>query len=338
MSTADARRLQVLRAIVADFVQSSEPVGSKMIVDRYQLGVSSATVRNDMAILEAEGYIYQPHRSSGRVPTVKGYRKFVDSIGEVQQPSAEARTIIHSFFDGAVDLDDVLQRALRLLSQLTRQVAVIQYPTLLTSRVRHIEIVRMTPIRLLLVVITDAGRVDQRIVTSQESFDEDDVAVLRQRYGLALEGKRLKDAADAVRSLSDETNPHLNAIIKQVGEVLIDTLIEHPEEKLLLGGTANLTRRSMDFCGAMDTVLQTLEEQVVILKMFSQARDNKLVTVQIGKEQSNEGIPGASIVSTAYGADGTYFGGIGVVGPNRMDYPEAIALVSAVSHYMGGIL
>src|SRR3984957_19476266 len=128
MGTADERRFQVLRAIVADFVATKEPIGSKSLVDRHNLGVSSATVRNDMAVLEAEGYITQPHTSSGRVPTEKGYREFVDR------------------------LDDVLRRAVRLLAQLTRQVAIVQYPTLSTSTVRHLEVIALTPARLLMVV------------------------------------------------------------------------------------------------------------------------------------------------------------------------------------------
>ena len=164
MGSADDRRFEVLRAIVADFVATKEPIGSKTLVDRHNLGVSSATVRNDMAVLEAEGYITQPHTSSGRVPTEKGYREFVDRLDDVKPMSSAERRAILSFLESGVDLDDVLRRAVRLLAQLTRQVAVVQYPTLSTSTVRHLEVVALNPARLLLVVITDSGRVDQRIV------------------------------------------------------------------------------------------------------------------------------------------------------------------------------
>ena len=133
MSSADDRRFEVLRAIVADFVATKEPIGSKSLVERHNLGVSSATVRNDMAVLEAEGYITQPHTSSGRVPTEKGYREFVDRLEDVKPLSPSERTAILKFLETGVDLDDVLRRAVRLLAQLTRQVAVVQYPTLSTS-------------------------------------------------------------------------------------------------------------------------------------------------------------------------------------------------------------
>src|SRR5689334_24421482 len=146
----DERKLEVLRAIVEDYVATQEPVGSKALVERHGLGVSSATVRNDMAVLEEEGYITQPHTSAGRVPTDKGYRLFVDRLTTVKPMSQAERRAIASFLDGAVDLDDVVQRSVRVLSQLTRQVAVVQYPSLSRSTVRHIEVVPLTPTRLLL--------------------------------------------------------------------------------------------------------------------------------------------------------------------------------------------
>src|ERR1700753_1836946 len=159
----DERKLAVLRAIVEDYVATRERVGSRALVERHSLGVSSATVRNDMAALEDEGYIAQPHTSAGRVPTDKGYRLFVDRLSESKPlPQAERRAI-QSFLEGAIDLDDVLRRSVRLLAQLTRQVAIVQYPMLKRSAVRHIEVVSITPARLMLVLITDTGRVGQRM-------------------------------------------------------------------------------------------------------------------------------------------------------------------------------
>ena len=138
----DERRLQVLRAIVQDYVSTNDPVGSKALAERHDLGVSPATIRNDMAVLEEQGYIAQPHTSAGRVPTDKGYRLFVDRLSAVKPLSGAERKAIEKFLDGAVDLHDVLGRTVRLLAQLTRQVAVVQYPTLSRSAVRHLEVVR----------------------------------------------------------------------------------------------------------------------------------------------------------------------------------------------------
>lgn len=204
MGSADERRFEVLRAIVADFVATKEPIGSKTLVERHNLGVSSATVRNDMAVLEAEGYITQPHTSSGRVPTEKGYREFVDRLDDVKPLSAAERRAIRNFMESGVDLDDVLRRAVRLLAQLTRQVAIVQYPTLSSSTVRHLEVIALTPARLLMVVITDSGRVDQRIVELGDVIDDHELSRLREMLGQALVGKKLSAASVAVADLAEQ--------------------------------------------------------------------------------------------------------------------------------------
>ncbi len=246
---AEERRFAVLRAIVADYVRTQEPVGSKMIVDRHNLGVSSATVRNDMAVLEDEGLIAQPHTSAGRVPTDKGYRLFVDRLAQVKPLSAAERRAVQAFLDGAVDLDDVLRRSVRLLAQLTRQVAVVQYPTLTRSTVRHLELVPLTPARLMLVLITDSGRVDQRVVDLGEVLSEADVAGLRSMLNGALVGRPLAAASAAVAELPLTAPGEMRSVITVLSSVLIETLVEHPEERLVLGGTANLTRNAADFPG-----------------------------------------------------------------------------------------
>src|SRR5690606_23668019 len=240
------------------------------LVERHNLGVSSATVRNDMAVLEAEGYITQPHTSSGRIPTEKGYREFVDRLDEIKPLSASERSAIQKFLESGVDLDDVLRRAVKLLAQLTRQVAIVQYPTLSTSSVRHLEVVALTPARLLLVVITDTGRVDQRIVELGDPIDEHDLSRLREVLGGALEGKPLAAASAAVSDLVAQLGGQgrFSDAVGRASTVLVETLVEHHEERLLLGGTANLTRNTADFGGSLRSVLEALEEQVVVLKLL----------------------------------------------------------------------
>ncbi len=340
MSSADDRRFEVLRAIVADFVTTKEPIGSKTLVERHNLGVSSATVRNDMAVLEAEGYITQPHTSSGRVPTEKGYREFVNRIDEVKPLSVSERRAILTFLESGVDLDDVLRRAVRLLAQLTRQVAIIQYPTLSAASVRHLEVVALTPARLLLVVITDTGRVDQRIVELGDSVDEFQLSQLRDRLGQALEGKPLSAASIAVSELAADLNGQggLGDAVGRAATVLVETLVDHTEERLLLGGTANLTRNTADFGGSLRSVLEALEEQVVVLKLLAAQQQAGKVTVRIGHETEAEQMAGTSVVSTLYGSSGKVYGGMGVVGPTRMDYPGTIANVAAVALYIGEVL
>src|SRR5215469_15998580 len=313
MGSADDRRFEVLRAIVADFVSTKEPIGSKSLVERHNLGVSPATVRNDMAVLEAEGYITQPHTSSGRVPTEKGYREFVDRIDNVKPLSSGERRAILRFLESGVDLDDVLRRAVRLLAQLTRQVAIVQYPTLSRSTVRHLEVVALTPARLLLVVITDTGRVDQRVVELGDAIGDHELAQLRERLGGALEGKLLSAASIAVADLASQMDGHggLGDAVGRAATVLVETLVEHQEERLLLGGTANLTRNTADFGGSLRSVLEALEEQVVVLRLLAAQQEAGKVTVRIGHETEAEQMMGTSVVSTVYGTTDTVFGGMG---------------------------
>ncbi|CAN5717325.1 heat-inducible transcriptional repressor HrcA [soil metagenome] len=344
MGSADDRRFEVLRAIVADFVSSKEPIGSKSLVERHNLGVSSATIRNDMAVLEAEGYIAQPHTSSGRVPTEKGYREFVDRLADVKPLSTPERRAILTFLDTGVDLDDVLRRAVRLLAQLTRQVAVVQYPTLSASTVRHLEVVALSPARLLLVVITDSGRVDQRIVELGNVIEDHQLSQLRELLGQALEGKKLSVASIAVADLASQLDGGggLGDAIGRSATVLLESLVEHTEERLLMGGTANLTRNTADFGGSLRSVLEALEEQVVVLKLLAAQQEAGKVTVRIGQEaqaaSGAEQMAGTSMVSTTYGTIDTVYGGMGVLGPTRMDYPGTIASVAAVAMYIGEVL
>ena len=334
----DDRKLEVLRAIVEDFVSTTEPVGSRALAERHSLGVSPATVRNDMAALEDEGFITHPHTSAGRIPTDKGYRLFVDKLSSVKPLSSPERRAIQSFLEGAVDLDDVVRRSVRLLAQLTHQVAVVQYPSLSRSFVRHLEIVHLAPNRLLLVLITDTGRVEQRVLELPGSLSDDDVVVLREVFGSRLHGARLVDAPGRLADLPDAAPVAIQPVLTSVMAVLLETLVDQPEERIALGGTAHLTRHSIDFPHTIRPVLEALEEQVVLLKLMGEVNDPTTVHVKIGEENSVEGLRSTSVVTVGYGPDGGAYGGLGVVGPTRMDYPGSMAAVRAVARYVSRIL
>ena len=336
MSLED-RKLEVLRAIVEDFVSTREPVGSKSLVERHSLGVSPATVRNDMAALEEEGYITQPHTSAGRIPTDKGYRLFVDRISQVKPLSPAEKRAIQTFLEGAVDLDDVLHRTVRLLAQLTRQVAVVQYPSLSRSVVRHLELVTLTPSRLMVVLITDTGRIEQRIVDLPVALVEADVLDLRHTLNANLKDRTLTETPDIITTLPDAVNPTLRPVMTTMVSVLLETLVERQEARMVLGGTANLTRSALDFPSIMP-VLEALEEQVVLLRLLGESDNPARVRVSIGEENKYEGLRSASVVSVAYGSQDRTLGGLGVLGPTRMDYGSTMSTVSAVARYVGRLL
>ncbi|WIM70252.1 heat-inducible transcriptional repressor HrcA [Corynebacterium suedekumii] len=336
--STDRRRQEVLRAIVADYIASQEPVGSKALLERHRLNVSSATIRNDMSVLESEGLIAQQHASSGRIPTEKGYRQFVDHIHDLKPLSAPERRAILSFLEGGVDLEDVLRRSVQLLAQLTRQAAVVQLPNLQVSRVKHCEVVALSTVRLLLVLITDTGRVDQRNVELEEPVDQEHVTRLRDLLNQALVGKTLTEASSSLIELAADAPPEIRHALVKSATRLIETLVEQPSDRLILAGTSNLTRMARDFPSGLPSVIEALEEQVTVLKLLANVPDLGNVSVLIGGENEDEDLHEASIVTTAYGSDGHALGGLGVVGPTFMDYPGTISKVSAVARYVSRVL
>lgn len=336
---SDDRRLDVLRAIVEDYVTTNEPVGSRSLVERHGLGVSPATIRNDMAVLEEAGYIAQPHTSAGRVPTDKGYRLFVDRLSAVKPLSAAERRAIAAFLADAVDLDDVVDRSVRLLSQLTHQVAVVQYPSLARSALRHVELVPLEEDRLLVVIITETGRVEQRTVELEHAIATDLVPELRARLNVGAGGRRLSELDGPLSAVVEAFAVSEQPAVRAVVDVVRDTLAETTEERIVMAGTSNLLRADRDFPGTVRPVIEALEEQVVLLRLLTEmAEDSVDVAVRIGHENTHVGLSETSVVAAGYGADGETVARIGALGPTRMDYAGTIASVRAVARYLSRIL
>ncbi len=332
------RKLEVLRAIVEDYVSTQEPVGSKALVERHNLGVSPATIRNDMAALEDEGYIAQPHTSAGRIPTDKGYRLFVDRLSTVKPLSAAERRAIQSFLDGALDLDDIVARTVRLLATLTQQVAVVQYPSLSRSSVRHVELVPLSTSRLLVILITSTGRVEQRVVETGAEIPDTLLAELRAQLNATTVGVRLPEAPNRLEGLPEHFTPDQRPVVSAVLSSLLESLVEEHEDRVVLGGTANLARFGPDFPLTIHPVLEALEEHMVLLRLLGEAADPSVLQVRIGHENPHEGLAATSVVSVGYGTESEMLAKLGVLGPTRMDYPGTMGAVRAVARYVGRIV
>ena len=331
----ETRQLDILRAIVEEYVATEEPVGSKAISQRHGLGISPATIRNEMSVLEDAGFITQPHTSAGRIPTDKGYRLFVDKIATVKPLSKAERRAIETFLEGANDLDDIVMRTVRLLAQVTKQVAVVQYPSLTKSRVRHIELVLLTPTRLMMVLITNTGRVEQRVLELPYELNEQLLSDLRQRLNGAVTGKSMSDVAPQLEGILAAFGRNERTSTALIISNLIEMAIEKPEETVVLAGTANLARgtgESSDIHG----ILEALEEQVVLLRLLSDAGET--MRVRIGEEQDESGLKRTSLVTMSYGIEGNPLGGLGIIGPTRMDYSSSMSAVNAVARYVGRFL
>lgn len=329
------RSLEVLRVIVQDYVASREPVGSKSIVERHSFGVSAATIRSDMALLEEEELIAAPHTSSGRVPTDKGYRVFVDQLADLRPLTSAQRHAIEAFLGQSTDLDEVLARTVRLLSQLTHQVALVQYPSLSKSRIRHIELVSLSDVRLMTVLITDTGRVEQRLFDLPAGLDDEFLAELRAKLNAALGGHDLAKAAQILTTFP-ELFPHDHRdVVSRISGSLIEQVAANRQDRLVMAGAANLVRTEEDFQGSILPVLEAIEEQVTLLKLFGEMEpDQHGMSVRIGSENASFGLGETSVLATGYTSSGGELARLGVLGPTRMDYSNNMAAIRAVARYV----
>lgn len=329
------RSLEVLRVIVQDYVASREPVGSKSIVERHQFGVSAATIRSDMALLEEEELIAAPHTSSGRVPTDKGYRVFVDQLADLRPLTSAQRHAIEAFLGQSTDLDEVLARTVRLLSQLTHQVALVQYPSLSKSRIRHVELVSLSENRVMTVLITDTGRVEQRLLDLHPGPDDDFLVELRAKLNAALGGFALAEAAQILGSFPDQFSAERHDTVAQISAKLIEQVVANRQDRLVMAGAANLVRTEEDFQGSILPVLEAIEEQVTLLKLFGEMEpDQHGLAVRIGSENASFGLGETSVVATGYTSSGGELARLGVLGPTRMDYSNNMAAIRAVARYV----
>jgi heat-inducible transcriptional repressor len=329
------RSFEVLRAIVQDYVSTREPVGSKALIERHGFEVSSATIRNDMSILEDEGLIHAPHTSAGRVPTDSGYRLFVDRLNELKQLSAAERLAIETLLTGSVDLDEILGRSVRMLSQLTNQVAMIQYPTLGKARVRNFELVPVADTRILMVLVSDNGRIQQHVIELGEFVDLSFLAQVRGLINEAIAGAYLNEVAARLNGLEGKFPAANRALVSVLVATLQEQVDANRQDKLVLAGTANLARSEGDFGGDISPLLDAIEEQVVLLRLISEMEaDQDNVSLLIGSENTIAGLSNASVLVSGYGNSQEPLAKVGVLGPTRMDYSNNIAAVRAIARYL----
>jgi len=333
------RSLEVLRAIVQDFISSNQPVGSKSLLDRHPLGVSAATIRNDMALLEEEELIVAPHTSSGRIPTEKGYRLFVDQLSDIKSLSSAEKSAIENFMNSANDLDDIVDRTARSLSQLTNTLALVQYPSLGRSAVRHIELIPLSDRRVLLMLITDSGRIQQLQVEADNDIADDLTQEVRGRLNGMLAGIQLSQVESRLEEMEAEFSLERRPFVGKIVQALRSLVEANRQEKIVISGAANLVRRDEDFSGELSKVLEAIEEQVVLLRLLDELHaDQHGVGLRIGSELGLAGLSHASLVVTGYENRGTEVAKLGVLGPTRMDYSQNIASVRAVARYLSKTL
>lgn len=340
------RRRRVLQALVEEYIESATPVGSKTLVERYELGCSPATVRNELAILEETGFVVQPHVSAGRMPTDTGYRDFVDRLVERMVSDERAPATLPD----AAEVDDLMRETSAMLTRLTDSLAVVIAPSVSLVRVKRIDLLSMTPRRALLVLITESGQVMNRHIRLDEEVAPERLAEVERALNAALVGKRAADIrpvrealehADAARGPRETAGGHTgagthesddgNALIARTIDEMLDVLDEADRDRLYhVGVPALLAQPEFHDAERAGPLIECIEDGLALLDALTYALGRRGVTVSIGHENRRAELGSVSIVATDYSA-GSGEGIVGVIGPTRMNYQRAIAAVRAVA-------
>ncbi len=341
MSTLDVRRRQILEAIIHCHTLTAQPVGSRVIAKRYNLGLSAATIRNAMADLEEMGYVMQPHTSAGRVPTELGYRFYVDSLMEVGILSeAEKIKIRLSYDDVRREFEYLMEQTSRILSTISHYVGVVMSPGLQTRVLKHFEIFQVSEDKLLAVLVVEPGVIRNRVLEKEETLTGEDLAkinnALKARFvGRSLiELQNLVDSPEQMRSMFDQQ------IFQEVSSLVRDALDVTYDPEIYLQGRSNIfSQPEFEDLRRMEAILDILEkkEQLSHLLDFSPGMEMG-VYVRIGSEINCEAMEQCSVISAAYQWNQRPFGIIGVIGPTRMEYPRIVSIVDYTAKVMSQML
>jgi heat-inducible transcriptional repressor len=333
MTDLDERKAAILRAVVEQYVETAQPVGSQSVTQSTGLGVSAATVRNEMSVLEREGYITQPHTSAGRVPTDLGYRYYVDHLAGATQLAAPERRRIADFFTSAtLAMDELLSQTSQLLARVTAHAAVVVGPESQAVVVRSANLVQLQPRVLLAVIVLSNGSVEKEVVPLDADAGEADVAAANAQLAQLLDGRRRSDLPDGLPADATGRAPEL---VRAACRALREHIAYHDNEPLYVGGVSRLAAEHDAFVTTNTARLFELLEQHVVLATLMRELLGPGLTVRIGSENARADLQECSLVLAPYLVAGEVVGTLGVLGPTRMDYRRAQAAVATVSQQLG---
>lgn len=321
----DERKAAILSAVVQEYIETAQPVGSGRVAAAPGVEVSSATVRNEMAALEDAGYLVQPHTSAGRIPTDKGYRFFVDRIRDdgAGLASAEPRSV-RDFFNGAHgQLEAMMERTSNLLTQMTDWTAVVVGPTIDQAIVRSVQLVDLSSHIAMVVAVLSNGVIEKRTIEVATELTPAIVEDAGRRLMRAAEGKTLAEIGGAHPDGPDDADPLLEAAIAALSAA-------GRQAELYVGGASRLAG-AFEAVDQVREVLTILEEQIVVVSLIRDVLDRGM-RVAIGNETGVEPLAECSLVIAPFVVGGDAAGTIGVLGPTRMDYSQALSAVAVVSN------
>ncbi len=325
--TLDDRKAEVLRAVVEEHIETGLPVGSRVIARRYRLGVSPATIRNEMADLEETGYLDKPHASSGRVPSDRGYRFYVDELmPDRGLPAQDTRMIETLFRSRLKDVVSLLKETVRTISETSNYLGFILGPESETVTYKSIHLLPTSAERALLVIVTDIGFVESCLIDVPQ-MSREEMQEISETLSRNLTNVPVEKVADRAYQLFHEEAHRYAQILEQVVDFLRGLTADAGNDRLYVGGTANLLSqpefRDVD---RVKELLLALESDGVIQSVVVKADLLKDPSISIGKENEVDAVKDLSLVFGSF-AVGRTEGKVGILGPKRMDYGKAVALV-----------
>ena len=323
------RRQNVLRVLIEEYIARALPVGSRTLVERYNLGISSATVRNELSSLEEEGYLAQPHTSSGRIPTDYGYRAFVDDL--LAREKFDDENLVKALRESAGELDELMEKTSRALARLTDCMTLVVPPCSLSFDIKVVNLIELTPQRLLLVVVTNDGQVFNRQIETKTTQSAEEIAKTQDLLNRLLAGKSLSSKSDDVSSLLDGVQDDLfQLVLSELMDCLKDQSVKKPHS---LGMTHLLCQPEFSESARILPVLEQLEDDAVLLHIFDEAFNSEAPLVRIGHENDSEAFSGVSLIASQFGG-GKQRGLIAIIGPTRMNYSQVFKAVRAAKNVL----
>lgn len=333
-----ARQVQILHAIINNYIQSAEPVGSRTISKREDIGYSSATVRNDMADLEDLGFLEQPHTSAGRIPSQKGYRFYVDHLLQPMELKGDDITHVRKLFaDKYYAIEQIAQQTAAILSGLTNYTSIVLGHEIMDTTLKHVQLIPLSTNTAVAIIVTNTGKVENKMVTIPEEVPVSEIERLVNFLNSKLMGLPLVEVKSRIH---EEISTELQILMENYQaalQLLEGTFSTELEEKVIMKGTTNIMMqpefRDID---KVKEILDFLEKDEQVLKHFSSSKQG--IQIKIGTENMEDVINNCSIISATYHLDGKPVGTIGILGPTRMEYGKVISVLDFTAKNLSFLL
>ncbi len=333
------RKIRILQAIIHDYIQTGDPVGSRTISKKYDLGVSSATIRNEMADLEDLGLIVQPHTSAGRIPSDKGYRLYVDNLMQRPDITPDIDQIVSTMLKQKINtIDSILEETARLISMMTQYATVVSSPTIAQTKIKHLQLVPVDERSVALVIVTDANIVRHHVLRTNKVLDANLCSILTTIINEGLGGASLSEISEEKVKILETRMFEYGSMAEELVGVIVNTLQMEDIPNVFTQGMMNILNfQEFNDIGKAKQVLEVLEQKPYLIKLLDD-QHNQPVTIRIGEETGVEEMKDCSIITTTYRIGNLNLGTIGIIGPTRMQYGQVVSLLEHISGHIQNML